>query len=113
VEFIHEADFVEIGTGAGRSGRARLYTIACYTCACPTSERLRNFHESLSRLPCWVDGNLSTTVFGPKQNLDFWDKVFQSGKAQQTSRQTMIPSRPPGPQTQTKSSPLSDEGTKC
>jgi transposase len=25
----------------------------------------------------------------------------------------MIPSRSPGPQTQTKSSPLSDEGTKC
>jgi hypothetical protein len=44
-------------------------------------DRLRNFLESLSRLPCWVDGNLSTTVFGPKQNLDFWDKVFQSGKA--------------------------------
>jgi hypothetical protein len=44
-------------------------------------DRLRNFLENLSRLPCWVDGNLSTTVFGPKQNLDFWDKVFQSGKA--------------------------------
>jgi hypothetical protein len=44
-------------------------------------DRLRNFLESLSRLPCWVDRNLSTTVFGPKQNLDYWEKVFQNGKA--------------------------------
>lgn len=44
-------------------------------------DRLRNFLESLARLPCWVDRNLSTTVFGPKQNLDYWEKVFQTGKA--------------------------------
>lgn len=43
--------------------------------------RLRNFLESLSRLPCWVDRNLSSTVFGPKQNLDYWEKVFQTGTA--------------------------------
>lgn len=44
-------------------------------------DRLRNFLESLSRLPCWIDRHLSTTVFGPKQNLDYWEKVFQTGKA--------------------------------
>jgi hypothetical protein len=44
-------------------------------------DRLRNFLESLSRLPCWVDRNLSATVFGPKQNLDYWQKIFQTGKA--------------------------------
>jgi len=44
-------------------------------------DRLRNFLESLSRLPCWIDRNLSTSVFGPKQNLDYWEKVFQTGKA--------------------------------
>lgn len=44
-------------------------------------DRLRNFLESLSRLPCWIDRNLSTTVFGPKQNHDYWEKVFQTGKA--------------------------------
>jgi hypothetical protein len=43
--------------------------------------RIGNFLESLSRLPCWVDRNLSMTVFGPKQNLDYWQKVFQTGKA--------------------------------
>jgi hypothetical protein len=44
-------------------------------------DRLRNFLESLSRLPCWIDRNFSRTVFGPKQNLDYWEKVFQTGKA--------------------------------
>jgi hypothetical protein len=43
--------------------------------------RLKNFFESVSKLPCWVDRNLSTTVFGPKQNLDFWEKVFQTGRS--------------------------------
>jgi hypothetical protein len=43
--------------------------------------RIRNFLEAMSGLPCWIDTNLSTTVFGPKQNLDFWDKVFATGVA--------------------------------
>jgi hypothetical protein len=44
-------------------------------------ERLRNFLENLARLPCWTDRNLSTTVFGPKQNLDYWQKIFRTGKS--------------------------------
>ena len=44
-------------------------------------ENMRNFLTNLANLPCWLDRNLSTTVFGPKQNLDFWDKVFTTGKA--------------------------------
>ena len=43
--------------------------------------RLRHFLVNLSGLPCWIDRNLSTTVFGTKQNLDYWEKVFQTGKA--------------------------------
>lgn len=43
--------------------------------------RLRNFLEGLANLPCWIDRNLSTTVFGPKQNLDYWEKVFETGVA--------------------------------
>lgn len=43
--------------------------------------RIENFLRSLAALPCWVDRNLSTTVFGPKQNLDFWKRVFDTGKA--------------------------------
>jgi len=44
-------------------------------------DRVRNFLLCLSRLPCWVDKGLGTTVFGPKQNLDYWEKVFETGKA--------------------------------
>jgi hypothetical protein len=44
-------------------------------------DRLKNFLASLSKLPCWIDRNLSNTVFGPKQNADYWDKVFQTGKS--------------------------------
>ena len=44
-------------------------------------DRMRNFLESVSRLPCWIDKNLGLTVFGPKQNLDFWEKVFETGKS--------------------------------
>lgn len=43
-------------------------------------DHMRNFLTALSGLPCWSDKNLSTTVFGPKQNLDFWEKVFQTGQ---------------------------------
>jgi hypothetical protein len=44
-------------------------------------DRLKNFLVSLSKLPCWIDRNLSNTVFGPKQNADFWEKVFETGRS--------------------------------
>ena len=44
-------------------------------------ERIRNFLVTLSKLPCWIDKNLGNTVFGPKQNADYWEKVFQTGKS--------------------------------
>ena len=44
-------------------------------------DRMQNFLQSLSSLPCWIDRNLSTTVFGPKQNLDYWEKVFETGRS--------------------------------
>jgi hypothetical protein len=43
--------------------------------------RIEVFLHNLAQLPCWVDRNLSTTVFGPKQNPEFWDKVFSTGVA--------------------------------
>ena len=43
-------------------------------------DRIENFLESLARLPCWIDKSLGTTVFGPKQNLDYWAKVFETGR---------------------------------
>ena len=50
--------------------------------------RLQNFFDSLSRLPCWIDSNLSNTAFGPKQNREYWEKVFQTGIA--TSGQRIL-----------------------
>jgi len=42
--------------------------------------RIEAFLRHLTELPCWVDKNLSSTVFGAKQNRDFWKKVFETGK---------------------------------
>lgn len=44
-------------------------------------DNVRNFLASLVALPCWVDSQLSGTVFGSKQNLDFWYQVFDTGRA--------------------------------
>ena len=61
----------------------------------PLWDHMRNFLSSLAGLPCWFDRNLSTTVFGQKQNLDFWEKVFTTGK---TPTGIRVPGATPGPQ---------------
>ena len=38
---------------------------------------LRNF----ATLPCWIDRNLSLTVFGSKQPREYWSKIFETGKS--------------------------------
>jgi hypothetical protein len=43
--------------------------------------RIEAFLNNLSKLPCWVDKNLSNTIFGAKQNFDFWAQIFKTGKA--------------------------------
>jgi len=43
-------------------------------------ERIEKFLRSLADLPCWVDKNLSSTVFGAKWNRDYWDQVFRTGR---------------------------------
>lgn len=43
--------------------------------------RLENFLRHVADLPCWVDKNLSRTVFGAKQNRDFWRIIFETGRA--------------------------------
>lgn len=47
----------------------------------PLWQRVEAFLKRLGTLPCWVDKNLSITVFGAKQNLDFWRTIFKTGKA--------------------------------
>ncbi len=45
------------------------------------SRRIDLFLRRLGELPCWFDANLSTTVFGAKQNREFWKRVFETGVA--------------------------------
>ncbi|MBC7247985.1 MAG: HNH endonuclease [Actinobacteria bacterium] len=42
-------------------------------------DRIRVFIRNLRNLPCWVNKELSSTVFGGKQNYDFWQAVFETG----------------------------------
>lgn len=43
-------------------------------------QRVETFLRRVKDLPCWVDINLSRTVFGAKQNRDFWSQVFKTAK---------------------------------
>jgi len=43
--------------------------------------RVEDFLRNLAELPCWIDHGMSGTVFGSKQNLDFWETIFETGNA--------------------------------
>lgn len=43
--------------------------------------RIETFLRRLAGLPAWVDKNLSGTVFGAKQNREFWTQVFKTGRS--------------------------------
>ena len=42
---------------------------------------IERFLRSLSQLTCWTNPELSSSVFGPKQNQDYWESVFKTGKS--------------------------------
>ena len=42
---------------------------------------IERFLKRLSELPCWSNTDLSSSVFGPKQNYDYWASVFKTGKS--------------------------------
>ena len=44
-------------------------------------KRIEAFLKNLSNLPCWIDKGLSTTIFGAKQNYEFWAQIFKMGRA--------------------------------
>jgi len=46
-------------------------------------ERIRIFINNLSNLPLWVNKELSSTVFGGKQNYEYWQTIFETGKTHQ------------------------------
>jgi hypothetical protein len=37
--------------------------------------------RNIAALPCWVDKNLSRTVFGTKRPLDYWATIFKTGRS--------------------------------
>ena len=43
-------------------------------------ENIRTFIDSLRELPIWKDRSMAATVFGGKNNYDFWDMVFENGR---------------------------------
>lgn len=45
-------------------------------------DRIKAFLINLGKLPCWIDKGLSITVFGAKQNREFWAYVFKNGRTQ-------------------------------
>lgn len=43
---------------------------------------IRKLIKNLAALPVWVNHSLSSTVFGGKQNYNFWKVIFETGKTQ-------------------------------
>jgi len=54
-----------------------------YKFAVPLWERIRAFVRNFSTLPLWSNTALSPTVFGGKQNYEYWQCVFEKGKTPQ------------------------------
>jgi hypothetical protein len=44
---------------------------------------IRNYVLNLSELPLWTNNELSNTVFGGKQNNQFWQTIFSTGSTPQ------------------------------
>lgn len=44
-------------------------------------ENIRIFTRNLRDLPVWKDRSMSATIFGGKNNYDFWEEVFRTAKA--------------------------------
>ncbi len=49
----------------------------------PLWERLRVFVRNLMNMPLWVNRELSLTIFGGKQNYEFWQTIFETGRTSQ------------------------------
>lgn len=49
----------------------------------PLWDKVRLFVKNLAKLPLWVNKDLSITVFGGKQNYNYWQTIFETGKSPQ------------------------------
>lgn len=46
-------------------------------------DNIRQFVIALADLPVWINNELSSTIFGGKQNYEFWRTIFETGKSPQ------------------------------
>lgn len=46
----------------------------------PLWENIRTFIINLANMPVWKNRSMSSTIFGGKNNYDFWKIVFETGK---------------------------------
>jgi len=49
----------------------------------PLWDNVENFIINLGKMPLWVNKELSTTVFGGRQNPLYWETIFETGKTPQ------------------------------
>jgi hypothetical protein len=49
----------------------------------PLWERIRIFTTNLGNLSLWVNRELASTIFGGKQNYEYWQTIFETGKTPQ------------------------------
>lgn len=56
----------------------------------PLWDSIENFITNLTKMPLWVNRDLSLSVFGGKQNYEYWQTIFESGRTPQG--QQVLPS---------------------
>jgi len=49
----------------------------------PLWDKIKTFIKNLRELPLWINKELSSTVFGGKQNNEYWQIIFETGKTPQ------------------------------
>lgn len=52
----------------------------------PLWDSIENFVTNLAKMPLWVNRDLSLSVFGGKQNYEYWQTIFESGTTPQGQR---------------------------
>lgn len=57
----------------------------------PLWERVQIFIRNLKSLPVWVNTELSLSVFGGKQNYEFWQTIFETGRSPQNQQVLAAP----------------------
>lgn len=48
-------------------------------------ENIENFLDALKQLPLWANRDLSLSVFGGKQNTEYWQHIFEDGRTREGS----------------------------